>query len=912
MNTNIKIAIASAALLLLVFFGYRHFSTSAGDQDAAPLAKSASKAEETEKPSTPEPATAPRSQPATIAQSVSVDDDPVGTLFLEGQAVDEEGNPVPGATIILRSAPPRTTLSEEDGTFSFENLIERQYAVYARSADKVGGPAVVSLTEKSPPVLVHMQSGGGIEVEVFDEEAAPIAGASVTVASLRSIHEQTDAKGIAVIRNLPAGGTLIAVSAPGYAKAASYVTIPSSGNTLSHQRFTLHTGVQITGRVVDENGVPIANAKIISQDVNLLFAVEDPREDGVTSDAKGGFSLPAVANGTVQLLAVHDDFAPTTGERFTVGDSPISDIELTMTAGAKIAGSVLSAEGAPQPWATVQIYTAPDSQKTPMHRQMISDADGTFSMKGLPRARLVVTASSDEASSRVTEIDLRNKETVTDLKITLDVTGTISGVVVDEEGEAIAEAQVQASVDFWEGADMKDMQSIAPAFAMTDGDGAFVLRGLADSKYRIVASRSLGSQQSSLAKSTKAATGDTGIRIVLATPGTVTGSITMSNGQVPKIAAVSLGFGAQSSAEEGAFQLNDVPPGTYELTVRGPEFATTIVPRVKVETGTTLDLGAIQVERGRKISGRVVDRNGAAAEGAIVVLAKQLISDGKNITPKNIGDSISEQQGRKQSTTNASGEYEFFGVGPEETTMVAEGPVQGRSLAVAVPKGSEDLQIPLPLVATGSISGVVRVKGKGQANISILIVSPTASSHIIVVNSSPDGSFLAERVAIGDYKLSAMLGSGASASMTATNLTVTEDSETKANLEVTEGSVTFVVTIAGKEGVAIDAAQIFVFRGAANVTKGAELTKLFLSAAENAKMTFAMGSAPATFEKMQPGNYSVCVIPINGDMSDPTFQQRLQRNVDELAVHCQQVQIKESPETQPYTATVPAMLPLPE
>src|SRR5436190_15948225 len=54
-----------------------------------------------------------------VQMAVLVDDDPKGTLRLEGQVIDGDEKAVAGATVVLSSNPPRTTTSGEDGGFSF-------------------------------------------------------------------------------------------------------------------------------------------------------------------------------------------------------------------------------------------------------------------------------------------------------------------------------------------------------------------------------------------------------------------------------------------------------------------------------------------------------------------------------------------------------------------------------------------------------------------------------------------------------------------------------------------------------------------------------------------------------------------------------------------------------------------------
>ena len=57
---------------------------------------------------------------------VMIDDDPKGALRLEGQVIDGDDKPVKGATVVLSSNPPRTDVTEDDGTFAFDALVGRR------------------------------------------------------------------------------------------------------------------------------------------------------------------------------------------------------------------------------------------------------------------------------------------------------------------------------------------------------------------------------------------------------------------------------------------------------------------------------------------------------------------------------------------------------------------------------------------------------------------------------------------------------------------------------------------------------------------------------------------------------------------------------------------------------------------
>ncbi len=64
------------------------------------------------------------------------DDDPRGTLRLEGVVLDEAERGVAGARVALDASPPVVVETESDGSFVFEGLIARDYRVEATAGDR--------------------------------------------------------------------------------------------------------------------------------------------------------------------------------------------------------------------------------------------------------------------------------------------------------------------------------------------------------------------------------------------------------------------------------------------------------------------------------------------------------------------------------------------------------------------------------------------------------------------------------------------------------------------------------------------------------------------------------------------------------------------------------------------------------
>ena len=65
------------------------------------------------------------------------------------------------------------------------------------------------------------------------------------------------------------------------------------------------------------------------------------------------------------------------------------------------------------------------------------------------------------------------------------------------------------------------------------------------------------------------------------------------------------------------------------------------------------------------------------------------------------------------------------------------------------------------------------------------------------------------------------------------------------------------------------------------------------------------------FDELLAGNYSICTVPITGNLADPAFQQQLQANVQALKVYCRKVTVTPSPDKQTIVQQVPGMVPLP-
>lgn len=861
---------------------------------------------------------APTAAPPPIAP-VAMDDDPVGPLRLEGQVIDEDESPVGGALVTLSSNPPRTATTEEDGSFAFDKLVGRTYSLSARKGDQVGGPLLYALTGKSDPAILHMQSGAIIDATVVAAAGgAPVAGAQVSLSAPHGPTATTDKDGQASLHGVAPGSfAVLSARASGYAPGHQMVAVPEAPGAHVRVRVELPRGAPVSGVVVDPQGHPVAGAQVVARDTSQALSLAGDG-DAATSDKRGRFQLTAVAAGTYHFEAHHPHHAPGSSDPRTVdGSTPTTGVRIVLGAGGTVAGKVVDQSGAPVAWATVRVgigatgFGGGDA----FTRQVTADEQGHFEMKGLPRRALLALAMSDAASSPSVKVDLESTEARRDLVLRLELGGRIEGTVVDDAGTPVPEVSVTARPDVFAGQVAEDYSLRGAAVRGTDGGGHFAFRGLPPGTYRLYAGRGESEAAPFRRRGVQAATGDLHVKVVLEKPGSLRGRVALDDGSVPAAFTVSVGFPpGVPVVQSSAFTVPSVPPGTYDVTFRGPEFAQKVVRDVAVAAGQAVDMGTVTVQRGRSVSGRVLRADGSPVAGAHVVLGRQLLGDGKSLS-SSLATTFGDSMGLRQTESDESGRYTLSGIGTsKDLLLAAEHDSDGRSPPVLVPAGSESRTIDLVLAGVGSVSGTVTAGGKPAASAQVAATPLGASKQTILVTTADDGTYEIDRLAAGDYKVTAIVGGGmGGGSMASDGVTIAAGKKAHLDLDVAVGDVTLVVKVEPRGAGTIDLAQVFLFSGAVDLKNGKQVQDKLLasSGGGTAKMVFAMGASPARFTEVAAGAYSVCVLPITGDMNDQQFVQRLQEQAEKLAVYCTRKTVTAAPAEQTYTAAVPPMAPLP-
>lgn len=452
---------------------------------------------------------------------------------LAGVVVDADGNPVGGAAIIVSERAPgkekprrlgNTIRSEKDGRFRIANLPKTPLslsALYFDPPPKTGrAPRLFAAAELdvepgqtdirivvAPRVarvkLIEQPAGprAAARGTVKDLNGQPIAGATVYLydRSLPSDHifrklkyeilakATTDERGEflfpevksrmrEVDRTTPETWEMIAV-APGYGLAGRKIL---QADRQGRMKLTLGPQATVRGRVVDEQGRPLADAAVSVTLVASLGGDQHRQYDDpdslqlhhfsaapqVRTDAEGRFEIQGLPPERRIMLGFEHSpycreyaYAATTDvpqadlkrERFRAvvdgkalwDDSQVHTGEFTvkLKPGRQLTGRVvLEPSGKPCPGAHIDL-----SHYNRFHGAT-TDADGRFAFSGIPdmENRLYVTARDQpNYVGRSIAIAFRPEERERDIEVRLPVGIVVRGTVVNEAtGHGIARAHI--------------------------------------------------------------------------------------------------------------------------------------------------------------------------------------------------------------------------------------------------------------------------------------------------------------------------------------------------------------------------------------------------------------------------------------------------------------------------------------
>lgn len=194
----------------------------------------------------------------------------------------------------------------------------------------------------------------------------------------------------------------------------------------------LSSGGSITGSIVDSEGDPVADAKVLPHSLaggvlSVNEPVYDSEEGAVTTDSKGRFTLKNIAPGIETLKIVHPDYAETIVPNVTVPEGRRHDVgKLVINKGGTVEGFVYDNLGNPQGGVTLYAQNHYGFSTSDIrYAQVVTDPNGFYRMPKLPNTLCyivrprsyeqngVVSHAVIPASNQTTHLDLGGGPVIT-------------------------------------------------------------------------------------------------------------------------------------------------------------------------------------------------------------------------------------------------------------------------------------------------------------------------------------------------------------------------------------------------------------------------------------------------------------------------------------------------------------------
>ncbi|MBL8766132.1 MAG: sigma-70 family RNA polymerase sigma factor [Planctomycetes bacterium] len=520
-----------------------------------------------------------------------------------------------------------SAIADREGLARFAELPPGRATV---RADRGGDTQTSIDAGTNPELTLDLEPGALVEGVVLAQDRTPFVGAEIFM-SLNGpeapgyVVGRSGAGGAFSIRDV-SSAHLIGARAAGHAPSTLALIMGMTGAKHRLELVLRGRGGSIRGRIVDQDGAPIALADVVAAELGSTgrsgFFGRDDGETGMhsigqrtRSASDGTFTFDGLAPAAHRVLARARGFA-VVSTTLSPTEGSVHECTLELPPSPILRGRVLDATGAAVTVGSARIgdWAGLDGAWARL------DATGAFELKTLPLGptTVVVWPENEPQTDRVVDLVAGR---VTELEIRLPPSFAIRGRVVDEADRALAGLTVRARASSTTGFS-------ADQETKTAEDGTFTLRGCRDEPYDVSVHSPL-SISGPVARKTGVHPPAEDVVFVVASDALTTGSLALcvvgpDDQPVGGAQVVPVREGADSAVihttdpETGCIAIQDLVVGRYSLSIQAKGFAALHVP-VRVAANEALDLGTIRLGAPGSLTVEVTGPGAASASHAILL-----------------------------------------------------------------------------------------------------------------------------------------------------------------------------------------------------------------------------------------------------------------------------------------------------
>lgn len=553
----------------------------------------------------------------------------------------------------------------------------------------------------------------------------------------------------------------------------------------------------IEGKVLDEQGVPIAEARVslmnmrptgMGDDVWVMRGVDPPRPAAkVVTDAKGTFRFDRLdPRKDWTLVVTHDRYVRWDSDStIPVPEDGVWPETITLKPGQTCSGFVRDA-ATKQPIVGAQLVL--DSplarglgrKKSPAKQEITTDAEGHYVFHNTslsfsqPRVLTVsapgyatqvhnnfALANIGAAPTRFKNVQGPPQAESRTQDFELEPGKVIAGRVQGPDGRGVSGIEIEA---------LNQTGTVGSGgFAKSGASGEFLLEGLAEGLYtvRVTATNYDANPLQ------RVEAGDTNVVIELFQQAVVTGKVVDPSGQplstfvvkaraaneISKAFGAVMGQKAVKGSPDGTFELGGIPEGAYVVEASAEGYASSFSDTFNATQGLVTSDVVVRMNRGGSLSGRIVDAYGnAAVAGAEVSTVDNNWIEGDLF--ELFGALEPSAMTKTKVFTDADGRFaiDVMTPGPYQVQIKARGysPVFVNDVEIVEGRNTE---LPAQLLSKGAvITGVVYGRDgaiQPGATVQLTPEDPNQLYGNRTTRADATGRFVIENAQPGTYQLSA-------------------------------------------------------------------------------------------------------------------------------------------------------------